>query len=192
MAIRSLRILVQFDWASGAVVTTRLWDGAGPMVDGDGNVWVGAGALGSLDEIEQAINGEAASLDLTLSGVGSPESGFVWLAYEAEQIVGSAVTILIQSCDDNDQLVGSPEVRFVGTIDDFAIKDSVSADRPVSTISVPVVNKFTVRRVRSGAVLSDADQKARSAVLNPMADPDLFCSRVPLLQDKTITWPRWN
>lgn len=187
---RSLRILVQFDWMTAA--TARLWDGGGPWVDGDGNVWIGAGAFGDLDEIEQAINGEAATVDLTLSGVGGDGSGLVWLSYTEGEIVGSRVTIFIQSCDGNDQPIGSPEIRFRGTIDDFAMKDAVVDRRPVSTISVPVVNKFTVRRLSSGAVLSDADQRARSALLNPGAPPDRFCERVPLLNDKTITWPRWN
>ena len=188
--MRSLRVLVKFDWATST--TTRLWDGSGPWVDGGGNVWLGAGALGNLDEVEQAINGEAASIDLTLSGVGKDESDLVWLSYTNDQIIGSTVTILIQECDETDQPVGDPETRFSGTIDDIAFKDGVMDERMVSTITVSVVNKFTVRRLKSGAVLSDADQKARSAILNPSADPDRFCERVPLLQDKTITWPHWN
>jgi hypothetical protein len=191
MTVRSLRILVQIDWAGGDVETSRVWDGAGPFVDADANVWIGAGALGNLDEIEQAINGEAAAINLTLTGAAREESDIVWLHYTNEEIVGSAVTILIQEGDETDQPVGTPEIRFAGTIDDIAFKDAVSGDRPVSTIEVPVVNKFTVRRIRSGAVLSDADQRARSAVLNPGADPDRFCERVPMLQDKTVTWPRW-
>lgn len=190
MTTRSLRILVQFDWTTSA--TSRLWDGAGPWVDADANVWIGANSFGNLDEIEEAINGESAAINLTLSGVSTVQADLVWLAYTADQIVGSTVTIFIQTCDANDQPIGDPETRYTGTIDDFLMKDAVEGDRPISTIEVPVVNKFTVRRIRSGAVLSDADQKARSAILNPSADPDLFCERVPLLQDKTITWPRWN
>lgn len=189
---RSLRILARLDWAAGLVTTTRLWDGGGPWVDTDGEIWVGAGSFGSLDEIEQAINGEAATINLALSGVGGDESGLIWLAYTNEQIVGSTVSIFIQSCDANDQPIGSPELRFSGTIDDFEVKDAVADNRPTSTISVPVVNKFTVRRLKSGQVLSDGDQRSRSAILNPGAGPDLFCERVPMMQDKTITWPRWN
>lgn len=188
--MQSLRVLVRIEWTTAE--TARLWDGGGPFVDTDGMVWLGAGAFGDLDEIEQAINGEAAELNLTLSNVGSNESDFVWLFYTAEEVVGSIVTILIQPCDEDDQPVGDPEVRFTGTIDDFTMKDTVAEEGPVSTISVPVVNKFTVRRIRSGQVLSDSDQKARSAALNPGADPDRFCERVPGLEDKTITWPRWN
>lgn len=189
---RSLRILVQIDWAAGDTPVTRLWDGGGPWVDADGNVWLGAGSFGNLDEIGMAINGEAAEINLTLSGIGAAESGFAWLAYANEQIIGSSVAILIQSCNANDQPIGLPETRFSGAIDDITFSDKVADSRPTSTISVPVVNKFTVRRLSSGAVLSDADQKARSAILNPGADPDMLCERVPLLADRTRTWPRWN
>lgn len=191
MTTSSLRILVQIDWTAGDVATSRLWDGGGPWVDADGNLWIGAGALGSLDEIEQAINGEAAELNLILSAVARNEADLAWLSYTNDEIIGSTVQILMQACDENDQPVGDPEIRFTGAIDDITFRDAVSGDRPASTIEVPVVNLFTVRRIRSGAVLSDADQRARSAILNPGADPDLFCERVPLLQDKTVTWPRW-
>jgi hypothetical protein len=59
-------------------------------------------------------------------------------------------------------------------------------------MTVEVTNRFTLRRLKSGAVLSDADQRARAAAVNPEEEPDRFCERVPLLQDKTITWPRWR
>jgi len=190
--LRSLRILVRVDWADGEIETTRLWDGGGPWVDADGNVWLGAGSFGDLDEIEQAINGEAATLNMTLSGVGSAESDLVWLAYTDDEVIGSVVTIQLQPCDADDQPVGSPETRFTGTIDDISFRDAVVDKRRVSTIEVAVVNKFTVRRLASGAVLSDADQKARSAILNPEAEPDLFCERVPQMLDRSITWPRWS
>jgi hypothetical protein len=61
-----------------------------------------------------------------------------------------------------------------------------------ASISVECTNRFTLRRLTSGAVLSDADQRARAAVLNPLGTADRFCERVPLMQDKTIVWPRWN
>jgi hypothetical protein len=188
----SLRILLQVDWMTEDPATTRLWDGGGPFVTTDLNVWGGAGAFGDLDEIEQAINGEAATINLTMSGVGAEGSSIAWLDYTNDEIIGSAVTILIQACDADDQPVGLPEIRFSGTIDDISFSDTVADRRTLSTISAAVVNKFTVRRLTSGAVLSDADQKARSAILNPGADPDRFCERVPGLQSKEITWPRWN
>lgn len=192
MTTRSLRILVEIAWLGVETPVSRLWDGGGPWVDGGGDVWMGAGALGDLDEIEQAINGEAAAVNLTLTGAGREESSAAWLFYTNDEIIGAPVRLLIQPCDEADQPVGEPETRYTGTIDDITFKDAVEGERPVSTIQVSVVNKFTVRRLRSGAVLSDADQRARSAILNPSADPDKFCERVPLLLDKTITWPRWN
>lgn len=191
MTTRSLRILALIEWADAEAPVVRLWDGGGPWMDGDGEVWMGAGAFGSLDEIEMAINGEAAALSLTLSGVAKETSDLAWLSYTNDQIIGSTVTVFIQTCDASDQPVGEPETRFAGVIDDISFRDTVSDDRPMSTIEVPVANLFTVRRLRSGAVLSDADQRARSAVLNPGAEPDRFCERTPLLQDKSVVWPRW-
>ena len=56
MAIRSLRILCQLDFPSK---TVRLWDGAGPYMDGSGNVWQGMVLNEGLDVVESALNGEA-------------------------------------------------------------------------------------------------------------------------------------
>ena len=103
-----------------------------------------------------------------------------------------AARLLIQHRDDQDQPVGDPEIRFTGTIDDMGFRNTHTDQGIVSTIPVSIVNRFTARRVRSGRVLSDSDQKARSAILNPLGTPDRFCERVPLLADKTIVWPRFN
>lgn len=189
-ATRSIRILVQFDWPTDEI--TRLWDGAGPLIDGDLNVWHGCSLGDDLDGIEQAINGEAHTLNMTLTNVAAAESNLAWLAYTNEQIVGATVRIMIQPCDADDQPIGDREVQFTGRIDNVVFDDAVADEQPRSAITVEVVNRFTMRRLKSGSVLSDADQQARSAALNPGEDPDRLCERVPLLQDKTITWPRWN
>jgi hypothetical protein len=188
----SLRILVRVDWMTEAETVTRLWDGAGPYVDADGNVWIGASAFNGLDAVEQAINGEASTLNLALAGVSGDQADLVWLSYTNDEIIGSTVRILIQPCDANDQPVGAAETRFTGTIDNILFDDTVVGDRPTSSITVECTNRFTLRRLTNGAVLSDADQRARAAVLNPLGTADRFCERVPLMQDKTIVWPRWN
>ncbi|WP_439611509.1 hypothetical protein [Reyranella sp.] len=187
---KSIRILCEFTWPTAAV--SRLWDGAGPFMDGSGDVWAGCSLLDGLDEIEQAINGEATTLNMVLTGEGEAAGNLVWLGYSDEQIVGAIVRLLIQPCDENDQPIGDREVMFTGRIDNKLFDDSVIDERLRSTITVEVTNRFTLRRLKSGAVLSDADQRARSAAVNPEEEPDRFCERVPLLQDKTITWPRWR
>lgn len=190
MSVASLRILVQFDWPTGAV--SRLWDGAGPVVDPSANVWRGSSFADGIEDIEQAINGEAAAINIALMGVGAPEADAVWLSYTKEQIVGATVRIMIQPCDDEDQPMGDREVMFTGRIDNVIFDDAVSGDRPTSTIIAEVTNRFTLRRLENGGVLSDPDQRARSAAMNPTADPDRFAERVPLLEDKTVAWPKWR
>jgi len=186
----SIRILVQFDWPTEAV--SRLWDGSGPFVDSDGNVWKGCSLADGIDDLEMAINGEASALNMTLMGVAAEGSDLVWLSYSDEEIVGAVVRIMIQPCDAYDQPVGAREVMFTGRIDNIVFDDTVSGDRPVSAITAEVTNRFTLRRLENGGVLSDTDQRARSAAVNPEEEPDRFAERVPLLEDKTVAWPKWR
>lgn len=190
MTVLSLRVLVQFDWMNETV--TRLVDGSGPVADADGNIWFGCSLGEDLDAIEMALNGEAYTLNMTLANLSSDNADLAWLDYTNDEILGAGVRLLIQPCDASDQPVGSPEVYFTGRVDNIIFDDIVDGERPRSMITVEVTNRFTLRRRVDGSVLSDADQKARSALMNPEAEPDKFCERVPLMFDKTITWPRWN
>ncbi len=186
---RSARILCRFDWLDDTV--DRLWDGAGPCIDDDGEVWIGCGALIGPDAVDQAINGEAYTMEVALSGVDSETADFAWLHHSENVIVGSLFRMLIQACAANDQPVGAPETRFTGTIKNIKFRDTASEAGETSTLIVEVANRFTTRRIPSGEVLSDTNQRARSAVLNPGADPDLICGRVWTLLEKTIRWPNW-
>lgn len=190
MATKSIRILVRFDWPTGAV--SRLWDGSGPFVDGDGQTWVGCALGDSLDEIEGAINGESAMLQMTLTGVGEAAGDLVWLSYTTDQIIDGVVQVLIQPCDELDQPIGDSEVVFTGRVDNKIFDDQADGQRLRSTMTLEVVNRFTLRRLKSDRVLSDVDQRARSAAVNSTADPDRFCERVSTIEDKTITWPRFK
>ena len=190
MSIASLRILVQFDWPTGAV--SRLWDGAAVFVDADGHAWKGCTLTDGLDDLEMAINGEASTLNLALSGVGSADADMAWLSYENDEIIGATVRIMIQPCDRNDQPAGAMEVTFTGRIDNIVFDDAVDGEQARTAITVEVTNRFTLRRLENGGVLSDTDQRARSAAINPDAAPDRFADRVPGLEDKTTSWPKWR
>lgn len=189
MSLKSIRIMVQVDWPSGAV--DRLWDGAGPFVDGDGEVWRGCELPEGLDEIEQVINGEAYVLNLALMNVGQTEAALHWQSIEDGDVIGGVVRIMIQPCDENDQPLGDREIMFTGRVDNVKFDDVTVDDRRVSKITAEVANRFHLRRLKHGAVLSDADQRARSAAINPTEPPDRICERVPLMQDKTLNWPRF-
>lgn len=189
MAISSLRILVRFDFPTG---TVRLWDGSGPYIDAAGDVWRGTGITDGLDVIEQALNGEVFSFDMGVSGLDPSVANLAWADYQAGDVIGSAMQILLQSCDKYDQPVGTPRVRFTGRVDNIRFSDVAADSGIVSSVVITCINRFALRRTTAGSVLSDIDQKARAAVINPEADPDRFCERVSLLIDKTIDWPRFN
>lgn len=189
MAIKSLRILCRIDFPSK---TFRMWDGAGPYMDAAGEVWIGARLNEGLDQIESAMNGEAATLMLSLSGVDQEISDLAYEDLEAGEVIGAKVQLMIQPCDEWDQPVGSPEIKFTGFVDNMPSDDAVSGDQVVSTIVLEVRNRFDLRTLTSGAVLSDVDQKARAKVLNPSAAWDRFCERVHTLIDRVIVWPRFS
>lgn len=190
MTVNSLLILVQFDWTNDTV--TRLVDDDDLLTDLDGNVWHGCSLGEDLNAIEMALNGEAYTLNMTLANLESEQADLAWLSYTNDIILGSGVRLMIQPCDASHQPVGSPEVMFTGRIDNIVFDDVVADERPRSTITVEVTNRFTMRRRMDGSVLSDADQKARSLKVNPSEDPDKFCERVWMFLDKATSWPRWN
>lgn len=187
MAITSIKVLVRIDFPNGT--TTRLWDGAGPYMDADGEVWLGTYLNDGLDQIESAMNGEASTLLLSVSGVDEYGANLAFEDLEAGSVIDGKVQLLIQPLDQWDQPDGAPEVKFTGRIDNLAFDDAASGEGVVSAITLEVVNRFDLRTMTSGAVLSDVDQRARAKVLNPSASDDRFAERIPGLADKTIRWP---
>lgn len=189
-AIASLRVLAQIDLPSD---TIRFWDGSGgPFVDNDGNIWRGCVLTeDALDQIELAINAEAFTLSLVLSGIDEQTSNDIWTDYQAGTIKGSRFRILVQDCDEFEQPIGVPSVMFTGRIDNLVFSDAADSTGIRSTVTVEVTNRFTLRTLTNGAVLSDVDQKARAKILNPSAALDRFAERVNTLRDKTIRWPNW-
>lgn len=189
MAIKSIKVLCLLDFPSK---TVRLWDGAGPYLDQNGEVWLGARLNDGLDQIESAMNGEASTLLLSLSGVDQTISDLAFEDLDAGNVIGGKVQLLIQPCDQWDQPVGEAEVRFTGTVDNMPMDESSSEEGITATIVLEVTNRFDLRTLTSGAVLSDVDQRARSAILNPDAPPDRFAERIAGLADKAIVWPRFS
>jgi hypothetical protein len=142
--------------------------------------------------VESALNGEAYTLALGVSGVATDIANIAYQEADAGDVIGATIQLMIQDCDEMDHPVGDPQVRFNGSIDNILFDESVSGDNPVATVTIECVNRFTLRNLSAGSVLSDIDQKARSAKINPSAAPDRFAERVPLLADKTIVWPRFS
>lgn len=192
MTIKSLKVMCRMSFIGGQVV--RLWQGSGPYIDPDGHIWRCCTlADETLDVIESAINAEAWEMQLSLSRVDKEVSDLAWQDHQDGQVIGSKVEFLIQPCDADDQPAGFIRTHFTGLIDDIEFDEAAVDEKIVATVTVSVRNRFALRKRVSGAVLSDADQQARSAVLNPGAAPDRFCQRIPIYAaGKTIRWPAWS
>ncbi|KQY27176.1 hypothetical protein [Rhizobium sp. Root482] len=190
MALKSLRVLCQVDLPSG---TLRWYDGSGgPFVDSDGEIYRSCVLTeDALDQIELAINAEAFTLSLVISGIDGPTSDQIWIDYKAGTIKGARFRIMIQKCDEYEQPIGAPTIKFTGKIDNLIFGDSASDTEIRSIITVEVTNRFALRKQSNGGVLSDTNQRARSAVLNPTAPPDRFAERVIIYLNKAIRWPKW-
>ncbi|QWY83308.1 hypothetical protein [Rhizobium phage RHph_X2_25] len=191
MPIKSLRILCDIELPEDEPI--RIWDGSGgPFVDGEGNIYKPAQFTeDALQSIEAAINGEAYTLALSLVSVTQSAADSIWDYDEESSVQGSPFVLKLQFMDDDEQPDGDPIVVFSGEIDNLDVADESSADGIKSVVNLEVTNRFTLRTVTNGAVLSDVDQRARSELLNPSAADDEFCKRVPLMRDKTVRWPNW-
>lgn len=190
----SLKILVEITLPDTVL---RVWDGSGgAFVDDDGNIYRAAQFTDdALQNIEAAINGEAFTLTLSLINLDKSTGDAIWEYDETNSVVGAPVVVKIQELDEQEQIVGEPEVKFTGTIDNMRVADQASDDGSQSVVTVDAVNAFTLRVVVNGQVLSDVDQKERSKRLNPSAWIagllDRFCERVTGLREKVIRWPNW-
>ncbi len=190
----SLKILVDITLPDTVL---RVWDGSGgAFVDDDGNIYRAAQFTeDALQNIEAAINGEAFTLTLALINIDTSTGDQIWDYDEINSVVGSPVVIKLQELDEFEQIVGEPEVKFTGTIDNMKVSDQADEEESRSVVMVDIVNAFTLRSVVNGQVLSDVDQKERSKRLNPSAwlagQFDRFCERVSSLREKTIRWPNW-
>ncbi|MDX1194564.1 hypothetical protein GOL96_25240 [Sinorhizobium medicae] len=190
MAIKSLRILCDVELPEE---TIRVWDGSGgTFVDGDGNFYRPAQFTeDALQSIEAAINGEAFALSLSLISVSQSAADDIWDYDETASVQGSPFVVKLQILDEYEQPDGEPIVVFTGEIDNLDVVDESTAEGIRSMVNIEVTNRFTLRTVTNGSVLSDVDQRARSQILNPSAPDDEFCKRVPLMRDAVIKWPNW-
>lgn len=191
MAIKSLRILCDIELP--ATDPIRIWDGSGgTFVDGDGNFYRPAQFTeDALQSLEAAINGEAFTLALSLISVSQSAADQIWDYDETTSVQGSPFIVKLQILDENEQPDGEPIIVFTGEIDNLDVADESGEDGITSMVNIEVTNRFTLRTVTNGAVLSDVDQRARSSLLNPSAADDEFCKRTPLMRDQTISWPNW-
>lgn len=188
--LKSLRVLCEVQLPSK---TLRWYDGSGgPFIAQDGQIYRSCVLTDdALDQIELAINAEAFTLSLVISGVDGPTSDTIWMDYQAGTIKGSRFRLSVQKCDEFDQPIGVPAIKFTGRIDNLMFSDAADENGIRSTIVVEVTNRFALRKTVNNGVLSDVYQRIRSALINPLAAIDRFCERIPLYLSKKLRWPKW-
>lgn len=167
----------------------RVWEGDGPL-DRGGFTWRGMGhrqdktgnPLQSIDGLEQAVNGTAPQLTLTLSGV---DPTVVTAAKaDADEIEGRALTIEIGFFDATQPgLVPLDGLMPLGTW--FMQKPSFIATGPtLRTITLPCETLFAQRSRAPFGMLTDRDQQRRFP-------GDKALEFVPQMVDRTATWPKF-
>ncbi|WP_057463293.1 hypothetical protein [Pseudovibrio sp. POLY-S9] len=193
MNARKVMILMKMDFPQG---TSRFWFGSCPYIDANGDHWRAAGELPetALSTLQYSFSGEAVVMEVGLSGVPQDIADLAYEETQEDDVIGSEVQILLQSCDQYFQPVGDPVVKFTGEIIDLNFHKAAVGDQAqphiLHQVIVVVANVFHARKSRRNAVLSDSDQKALSLKLNPDLPADLSCERVSLMNEQTITWPR--
>lgn len=166
--------LVFFDFASGP---RRLFEGAGQVRTPDGQVWSGAGALGSIGDIESARGGQAPMTAFTVSGV---DAGLISAGMQASQeSKGRDVAVLCQHYDDSWQPLDRPYETFGGTMDTLKISATGLSSR---TVTLNAEGIFTARGFAPFSYFSDRDQKR----LHP---GDRGAEFVGSMASKSIQWP---
>lgn len=188
--LKSLRVLCEVNLPSK---TLRWYDGSGgPFIAQDGQIYRSCVLTDdALDQIELAINAEAFTLSLVISGIDGITSDAIWTDYQAGTIKGSRFRLSVQKCDEFDQPMGVPAIKFTGRIDNLIFSDAADEDGIRSSIVVEVTNRFALRKKVNNGVLSDVYQRMHSAIINPGAPTDRFAERIPLYLSKKLRWPKW-
>jgi hypothetical protein len=149
----------------------------GQRQDGSGN------PLQSVDGLEQAINGTAPQLNLTLSGVDATVLQAARHDADADEIEGRDLTVQIGFYDATQPgLVPLDDLMTLGIW--FMQKPSFAATgATLRTITLPCETLFTQRSRAPFGLLTDRDQQRRFP-------GDKGCEFPPKLVDRDVAWPR--
>lgn len=168
-------ILAYFDFLD---MPYRVWRGHGDFFAGL-QTWKGIGDFGDVGGLDQAINGTAPQVTLSLSGVTPTVAAAAKKSWTKAR--GRAVTIYLQFCSvDPFATLDDPCAIAILTMQGIELQASGPSTR---TVIVHCENKFSARGVPVHGWLSDLDQQARFP-------GDRGLERIPILQNHVVTWPR--
>ena len=170
--------LVELGFTNG---TSRLYNGFGELRTNDGKVWQGIGNLGSIGGLKQAINGQAAPLELTVSGV---DANF------ASQAKGDRanwymrpVVVYLQFFGEDWQPLDMPFAMSFATMRQLTIDRQSNDDGMVYSVTIQAEGPFITRKRARYGYYSDTDQQKRFA-------GDRGCERTSGIEQHVIIFPR--
>ena len=180
-------LFVTFGFKSGPM---RVWEGDGNITRG-GFDWLGMGQrvdgsgnpLQSIEGLEEAANGTAPQLSLTLSGVDSTVVAAA-KSDDPDEIEGRDLTVQIGFYDATVPF-GLIELGSLLTLGIWTMqKPSFTAQNTrLRTITLPCETLFAQRSRAPFGMLTDRDHQRRFP-------GDLACQWPPRLVDRDIAWPR--
>lgn len=169
----------------------RIWEGDG-LLNREGKDWYGIGQrqdgsgnpLQSIDGLEQAINGTAPQLTLTLNGVDAKVVNAAKKDAEADEIEGRDLKIEIGFFLETPAAwVPLDNLLHVGTW--VMQKPSFTAQNAtLRTITLPCETMFSQRSRSPFGMLTDRDQQRRFP-------GDRALEFIPKMIDRTVTWPEF-
>jgi hypothetical protein len=155
-------------------------------VDPDGSVYVGAGRLIGIPQLEVLLNGLADRIEFYVDGVSNDD--LVNLAPAAASVKGKAVTVGIATLDKRFQPTTNIIPLWSGFADFWSMQRKVQPigeTNPSQMIALSVGTGDLARSRSRRSYWTSAQQKAVSAT-------DEFCDRVARYSSTyEVTWPRF-
>lgn len=176
-AVVSSGYLVHIDLLTAPI---RLWDGVGTITAG-GYEWLGAGGLGSISGLEQAIGGRAPETTFGFSGVDDAlRDAFV--ANFRTEAKGRRIRVALQFLlDEGCKAVGSPYTlaTLIMKRPTISLNEDGTADITASAESL-----YALQNPSQKSLYTDRDQQTRFP-------GDKGLEFVSTLQNKVLTWPEF-
>lgn len=179
--------LVKFDFTTQPM---RLWRGNGMLTTNDGAEWLAIGSLGSMNGIEQAVNGEAPEASFTLSGI---DADILRLARDefAAEVKGRLARVYIQffGVDDpddpgNQRCLDNPFPVWAGRMltPSFSMDAGDEKTPAQRSVTISAESIFSLRSRPRWSSYTDRDQQHRF-------DGDKGFQFVGDLVNKVVAWP---
>lgn len=180
-------LFVLFDFLTTPI---RVWEGDGPL-ERESQTWEGMGhrqdgfgnPLQAVDGLEQAINGSAQQLTLTLSGVDPRVVSMAQEDVASGEIEGRKLTVWIGFC--------RVDIRGLAPLDSLVKLGTWIMQRPgfngqgttQRSITLQCETLFAQRSRAPNGMLTDRDQQRRYP-------GDIALVGIPKMVDRSRPWPR--